>query len=115
MTLAIELRPPTEPGEVETLTFDFGPALANVETITSVTSIKCAVIVGSDSATGHLQGAAAIEPSPSTGLPSQAVLQQVKSMLAGCTYQYQCLVLTSAGQALQLRVNLPCAYVPPGS
>lgn len=114
MTQSSDLKPPTEPGEIETLTFDFAPALAVGETITSVVSILCAV-TGSDVATGHLQGGASIVASPSTGLAGQAVIQQVKSMLGNNTYQYQCLVATSGGQQLLLRVNLPCIAIPKGS
>ena len=115
MTLAIELRPPTEPGEIENITFDYGPQLATTEVITSITWIKCAVISGNDSPSGHIQGSGTIIASPNTGLPNAAVLVQAKAMLGANTYQYQCMVLTSASQQLLLRVNLPCVIIPTGT
>lgn len=115
MSQAMELRPPTEAGEVETLTFDYGPALGVGETVTSVEAFLCAVIQGTDVASGHLIGNSIITASPSSGLPNQAVVQQVGTMKGGVTYQYQCRVVTSFGQKLQLRANLPCVVVPTGS
>lgn len=115
MTQALQLAPPSDPGEIETLTFDFAPALGVGETIVTVTSMLVAIVIGTDTGTNsHFQGAATITASPSTGAASAAVIQQVQNMVGGCTYQFQCLVQTTAGQRLQLRVNLPCAVVPTG-
>lgn len=105
--------PAYDTGEIETLTFDYGPALAAGVTITSVQSMKCVVVSGTDaSAAARLSGAPVITTSPNTGAPSAAVLQQVSGMLGNVTYQLQALVNTSDGQRLSLRANLPCLPVP---
>lgn len=114
MTQALDLMPPTEPGEIETITFDYGTGLSAEETIVSVLGITCATVIGSDSPAGKLVGSAAIITSPYSGVASQAVIQQVGSMVGNNTYQFSCLVLTSANQRLRLRSNIRCALVPVG-
>lgn len=115
MSLAPALKPNIDPTvEEETVTFDFGLAL-NGNVSISVDEILCIAIVGTDASAGsRLIGDPTVVASPTTGGFNQAVLQLVGTMLAGVTYQLQCVVTTSDGQTLSLRVNWTCA-TPPGS
>lgn len=114
--LVVQAFPPIDPTvEKENITFDYGPRLDAGVTITSAT-LTCTAINGLDSsASSRLLGSSAIVPSPSTGAAAGAVIQSVGTMIAGVTYQLQCVAQTSDGQALSLRMNLTCATLPTAS
>lgn len=106
--------PPTTPGEVETLTFDYSDLLGDDEFILSVESVKCAVVFGSDDPAGKIIGSNLIIRSPETGKIDAAVLQRVGDMVGGVIYQIQCLVQTTGGQTLRLSANMSCDAIPTG-
>lgn len=113
MSQATDLSPAADPGEVEIITFDFGPMLSAGETISGTPVITPYVVQGKAVASsGNLSGSPSVVASPGTGAANSAVQQKVGAMVGGSTYQYQCVAVTSAGQTLSLRVNLPCAVVP---
>lgn len=114
--LLVQAFPPIDPTvEKENLTFDYGPRLGAGVTITSAT-LTCTAIIGLDaSAASRLLGSSSIVASPSSGAPAGAVIQTVGTMVAGVTYQIQCVAQTSDGQALSVRMNLPCATLPTAS
>lgn len=119
MSLSNVLQPPIDPTvEKETVTFDFGPDLAPNTVVSSVVSVTCTVVEGTDpSPSSRLIGPPVIGTAPQpkgSGVVNAAVLQFVGSCLAGVLYQLQCVVNISDGQILSLRGNLPCAQ-PPGS
>jgi hypothetical protein len=103
--------------EEESITFDFGPALGTGVSITSVDFTSCVVVQGVDpDAASRIINppAPALIASPATGAPNAAVVLLVGEMLAGVNYQLQCVVVTSDGQMLSLRADLPCATLPGG-
>ena len=105
-----ELLPPIDSSvEIETVTFDFGLILAPGVTITSVVSLTCQVLSGTDpNPASRLVGGAAIVPSPNTGLANQAVSQLVGTMIGGVTYRLQCVATSSDGQTISLWNHLTC-------
>lgn len=105
-----DLSPPIAASvEKDTVTFDFGPRLAASVTITSVVSVTCSVHAGVDpTPSARLIGTPQIGASPQTGAASQAVLQQVGTMVGGATYLLQCVVQTSDGNQPSIETHLPC-------
>lgn len=104
MSQGNDLAPPQDAVvELEGIGFDFGPALATGETITSVTSLTCMVWRGFDqSPSSRLSGPAFIVSSTKTGAPSAQVNQNFGGALGGTTYRLQCVVVTNAGESLSL-------------
>ena len=110
-----DLQPPIDQTvEQETVTFDYGRILVATANIQSIQSITCTVSQSiSDTITdptpqARILGAAVLAPSPNSGIPNQAVLQLVGSMIGGITYMIQCVVVTSDGQILSLWTHLTC-------
>jgi hypothetical protein len=100
---------PVVPDEIVTGTFDFGRWLPTGVTITSVVSVACEVYTGADGvASARLIGAPAIGPSPLTGAPGAAVLQQWGGMLAGVVYRLVAEINTSDNQRFVLYGHEPC-------
>lgn len=113
MSQANALQPAIDPGEIETITFDFADALGDDEAIISVTEVSLRVVLGTPDADAADRkiGDPTIVNSPS-GAIAAAVTQQFGNMVGGATYQLSCLVETDADQTLRLRVNLPCSIIP---
>jgi len=95
--------------------FDFAPELPAGVTIQSIISVGGAVYLGSDSAVAtRLVGAASIVASPSTGAANSAVLQQIgNSPVAGVTYTWTVLVLTTDNQKIDIWARQPCKAAGP--
>ena len=110
MAATDDLQPPIDPGEIETVSFDFGPALATGETVRTIVSSSCAVLIGTDSsASERILGSPQIVASPSTGLASGGVAMRIGTMIADTVYRLQVFVTTSAGQTLTLYTHIQCA------
>jgi hypothetical protein len=106
---------PIDPIEREWITFDFGPGVSTGVQIDQIVSFTCKAVVGVDAAAqSRVIGAPSLVASPTTGAALAAVKQLVGSMVAGVTYQLQCVVAASDKQVLSWRWNLPCAQ-PPGT
>ncbi len=110
MAQAADLTPPIDATvEVETIAFDFGPALNSGVTISSVASLTCTVHTGIDATpSSRLIGTSAIIASKATGAANAAVAQNIGNMLAGVTYLLQCVANTSDGQKLSLWTRIAC-------
>jgi hypothetical protein len=109
MSQGNDLSPAQDAGvEFENIGFDFGPALAPTEQITSVTAITCSADTGFDpDSQTRLSGSSSIVTSTATSQPNQQVNTQVGHVIGGVTYLIQCVVATSAGQSLSLYTHLP--------
>ena len=111
MSGSMTLTPPIDAGvEVETICFDYGLLLQDGPlTITSVLSMTCAAIAGTDAdAATRLVGGSVISTSRETGAASASVLQQVGHMVAGVSYILHCVAVISDGQQLSLSERLTC-------
>lgn len=112
MTFVGTLTPIDPTTEQVNYTFDYGDSLAPGETIRSAT-VTCVAIDGTDTqASSRLVAGYSIGPSPKTGAANAAVIQPVGTCLQGVVYQFQSVALTSAGQKLSCRFNLPCSTPP---
>jgi hypothetical protein len=109
MSQGNDLSPAQDAGvEFENIGFDFGPALAAAEQITSVTSITCSADSGFDpDAQSRLSGVSSIVTSTATSQPNQQVNTQIGHVLGGVMYLIQCVVATTGGQSLSLYTHLP--------
>jgi hypothetical protein len=112
MSQGNDLAPPQDAGvEYENIGFDFGPALAANETITSVLAMTCSADSGYDpSAQSRLSGTTSIVTSVATSIASQQVNTQIGFLLGNVTYLLQCVVQTSASQKLSLYTHLPSDF-----
>jgi hypothetical protein len=113
MAIANDLYPPIDAAvELETIGFDFGPALNAGVTITAILSVTCAVhpgSIGSDPApASRLVGTASIVASKATGAANAAVAAQIGAMVGGVVYTLQCVVQTSDGQKLSCVTHIAC-------
>ena len=104
---------PIAPGEIETICFDYGMLLQDGPlTVTSVLSIACTVLRGTDaSASSRIIALPVISESRETGVASSAVLQQFGNMLDGVTYLLQCTAVASDGQRLILPAHIMCVQI----
>jgi hypothetical protein len=105
-----QLTPPIDADvEAETVTFDYGLILAAGVTVTSIASLKCEVVSGTDpTPTARLLGGATIGTSPNSGGANQATFQLVGTMLGGVTYRLQCVANCSDGQIISLWNHITC-------
>jgi hypothetical protein len=109
MSQGNDLSPPQDAGvEYENIGFDYGPALAAAEQISSVIAVTCTADQGFDpDAQTRLSGVTNIVTSVSSSQPNQQVNTQIGFLLGGVTYLIQCVVQTSANQKLSLFTHLP--------
>lgn len=102
---------PMDPGQEETVTFDFGRALSPGVTITGDITITCTVAEDSTvcdpTPSSRIIGSASIGTSPWSGLAAQAVLQRFGNCVAGCLYVLQCTCMTSDGDTPSVWGHLP--------
>ena len=90
----------TDPGAVETYSFDFVNDLGAGESIAGA-SFDCAAVDGDDAAAAsRLQGAALVTGSIAS--------QQVAGLLAGVLYRLQCAATTNLGDVLILYSHVRC-------
>lgn len=112
MAQAADLSPPIDSTiEEENVTFDFGPALGQGVSISSVNEITCIQSSGTGSdptPASRIIGSSTIAGSPSTLAPNAAVIQKFGTMIGDCVYTLQCVVNTSDGQQLSLWTRLEC-------
>jgi len=113
MAEIIQLEPPIDADvEEENVGFDFGQILDPTASITAVQSMNIYVVEGIDPTPAmRVLGSPLIVASPTTGVPTQCVIQRFGQMLDDVVYGLQCLVNTSDGQTLacdaQLRSRAP--------
>ena len=110
MSLTNILTPPIDPNvEFENVAFDYGKILAPGVTLTGTPVVTCIAVKGPDvGGPSRLVGSPMIAPSPSSGAPGGAVIQLVGGMIAGTTYQLQCVAPTTDAQILSLYTYLTC-------
>ena len=86
--------------EIDVLTFEFEPGLADGESIAAAT-VACTVHSGTDAAPQDLL----VGPPQVSGT---TVLQQVQGNVSGVTYHVRCLATLSSGRVLVAAGYLPC-------
>jgi hypothetical protein len=101
---------PLDPNEVVTNTFDLAPWLPTGVTISSISSVSCAVYQGVDAgAASRIVGSPSVVASPSTSAAASAVLFKVgNNPIAGVTYRLQATIVTSDGQTLNPWAHQAC-------
>jgi hypothetical protein len=116
MAQANDLTPPIDASvEFLNIGWDFGKILGPTVTITSVQSIVCSNHLGSPivdpSPASRLIGGSSIITSLASGLPSQAVGQQIGNCIAGVVYTLLCVVNTSDSQKPSIWTRYACKAV----
>lgn len=100
---------PITPQEQCYATFDFGQALAQGATLTSIVGVTVTVVAGTDAApSSRLLNVPALCVAPSTLLPNQGCNVLFGTAIAGVTYLLQAVVNTSDGQKFSIEVHWPC-------
>lgn len=127
---ARDIVPPVDPGEIVTVTFDFGyllaqaipvggtlpippstqpPPAVQIANIAPLNPFTCAVVTGSDpSPQTRIIGSSLVIPSPTTGTPAGAVTQQFGNMLGGVKYRIACFVVFTNGDTQDIWGHITC-------